>query len=192
MSLLSAEKLWLSCDHTFKSAANIGVVRNVDNKWIKQYKGLFCVLNSYGEVLTWKLTKCLTFDEVETPMQLLHERLSKQGCIIQNFYVDNCCSWRNKLINMFGPQLRVCLDLFHAVQRISCKISKKHQFHHQCLQALRLVFRDPADQGLERSMNTPAPDVIESNILRFKEEWLQISLPGKGSPIDSLEPKIKF
>ena len=70
----------------------------VDNKWIKQFKGLFCILNNFGEVVTWKLTKQLTFDEVKNQKelliidQLLHNRLSIKGIIIGRFYVDNCCS----------------------------------------------------------------------------------------------------
>ena len=46
--------MWLSCDHTFRSVANVGMVRNADSHWVKQYKGLFCVLNSLGQVVTWK------------------------------------------------------------------------------------------------------------------------------------------
>ena len=49
---INPETSWLSCDHTFKSVRNIGFVRSVDDKWIKQYKGLFCVLNGEGQVLT--------------------------------------------------------------------------------------------------------------------------------------------
>jgi hypothetical protein len=168
---LPAGKLWLSCDHTFHSVANIGMVRSADNRWIKQYKGLFCVLNGLGEVMTWKLTKRLTFDEIENSMQALHDRLCVQGTVVESFYIDNCCSWKNKLTAVFGPQLNVYLDLFHAVQRISCKISKKHPLYHQCILSLRLVFRNPADQGIERKMDTPPPDLMEQNILKFKEQW---------------------
>ena len=56
---VSSDELWLSCDHTFKSAANIGVFRSADGEWVKQYNGLFCVFNFAGEVLTWKFTKDL-------------------------------------------------------------------------------------------------------------------------------------
>jgi len=48
--------LWLSCDHTFHTVANIGLCRE-DGAWTKQYKGLFCILNSNGEVMSWKATK---------------------------------------------------------------------------------------------------------------------------------------
>ena len=51
-SITSQSKyVWLSCDHTI---ANVGTVRIDDKRWITQYKGLFCVLNEVGQVLTWK------------------------------------------------------------------------------------------------------------------------------------------
>ena len=46
---VKTDQCWLSCDHTFHSVANIGMVRHVDNHWIKQYKGLFCVLDGLGK-----------------------------------------------------------------------------------------------------------------------------------------------
>lgn len=44
---------------------NIGIVRQADDNWINQYKGLFCVLNAAGHVVTWKMTKGLAMDDVE-------------------------------------------------------------------------------------------------------------------------------
>ena len=129
-------KTWLSCDHTFRTAANIGLVRQADSKWINQFKGLFCVLNSCGQVLTWRLTSSLAFSNVENLLVLLHQRLQSQGITVEHFYVDNCCAWRSKLQKVFGIQLQVYLDLFHAVQRISSKISKRHPFHHNCMKDL--------------------------------------------------------
>ena len=35
---------WFSCDHTFKVAANIGLLRASDRKWEKQYDSMFAVL----------------------------------------------------------------------------------------------------------------------------------------------------
>jgi hypothetical protein len=61
---LSIGRPWLSLDHTFKSVSNIGLVRLADKKWIKQYSGLFCILNADGEVLSWKLTKKLSFEHM--------------------------------------------------------------------------------------------------------------------------------
>lgn len=39
---------WISCDHTFKVAANIGLLRQSDKKWEKQYDSKFCILNENG------------------------------------------------------------------------------------------------------------------------------------------------
>ena len=47
MSELSA--LYISADHTFKVAANIGV-NLPDHKWVTQYDSLFCVLNEKGQI----------------------------------------------------------------------------------------------------------------------------------------------
>ena len=44
-TLSPASSAWLSCDHTFRSVANIGTVKKGDRSWIKQYSGLFCALN---------------------------------------------------------------------------------------------------------------------------------------------------
>ena len=62
---LSSGNPWLSCDHTFRSVSNIGTVRQADKHWIKQYNGLFCVLNADGHVLSWKMTKSLSFEHIK-------------------------------------------------------------------------------------------------------------------------------
>ena len=151
-------------------------MRRDDRKWITQYNGLFCVLNEVGQVLTWKLTRRLSFDHVEQQLMLLNERFNREGRIVEEFYVDICCSWRKKLQKIFGPELKVYLDLFHAVQR---KMPKRHPFHLACLQCLKLVFRDPADAGPERKKNTPSPAVIRQNLESFKSRWEGVSHDGQ-------------
>ena len=47
--------------------------------WITQFTGLFCVLNGNGQVVTWKLTKNMTFNNVEDQLLSLQERLKVQG-----------------------------------------------------------------------------------------------------------------
>ena len=76
---LSCGRSWLSCDHTFKSVCNIGTVRLSDKHWVKQYAGLFCIMNADGQVLSWKLTKTLTFDDIQGCLLALQERLQKHG-----------------------------------------------------------------------------------------------------------------
>lgn len=53
---------WISCDHTFKVAANIRLLRQSDKKWEKQYDSMFCILNEDGTVLASQLTKGTAFD----------------------------------------------------------------------------------------------------------------------------------
>ena len=170
---------WLSCDHTFKSVRNIGTIREADGSWIKQYKGLFCVLNNIGQVVTWKMTRNLAMDDVYDILQALQERLLSQGVTLQVFYVDNCCGLRQKLQGIFGLQLMVFLDVFHAVQRITRKVPKRHPYNHDCLQSIRMVFRSPTDQGSQRTQPTPAADVLRAQLLDFKSKWESVSYEGK-------------
>jgi hypothetical protein len=119
---------WFSCDHTFKIASNVGVLRKSDKKWEKQYDSVFFVLNEDGVVLTWQLTKGTAFSQVNSLFHTLYQRFCAQGKTVNMCVIDNCCSWRKKLQTVFGSQLTVLLDLFHAVQRIVKCISKKHPF----------------------------------------------------------------
>ena len=74
---------WLSCDHTFRSITNIGTTRQSDDRWIKQYQGLFCILNANGQVVTWKLTKGLAVNDVEDVLIALKTRLQQHGCQLE-------------------------------------------------------------------------------------------------------------
>lgn len=78
-----------------------------------------------------------------------------------------------------GPQLKVCLDLFHAVQHISRKIPKRHPFHSAFMRSLTLVFRDPTDVGLERKKKTPCPAIIRRNLEDLKRKWEGVSYNGQ-------------
>ena len=176
---LSYGSPWLSCDHTFKSVGNVGTVRAADNHWIKQYSGLFCVMNADGQVLSWKLTKTLTFEDIQDRLLALRERLQKHGEQVEQFFVDTCCSLRSKLQSIFGPQLKVYLDVFHAVQRITKTLPKRHPYHRDCLKSLQLVFRDPSDHGPVRTKPTPSPPILRQQLLQFQSVWEGISCNGR-------------
>ena len=83
---------------------------------------------------------------------------------------------------MFGSELAVKLDIFHAFQRISTKISKRHPFHSKCLQDLRLMFRDPSDLGETRAKETPDPDTLLKNAEMFLKKWENVE-SDKGKPV---------
>ncbi len=55
---------WISIDHTFKVASNIGYFRS-DHMWVTQYNSVFIVMNELGQVLSWQPTKGETSSEVK-------------------------------------------------------------------------------------------------------------------------------
>ena len=145
MSSLTATK-FISFDHTFKLATNIGYIRH-DGCWITKYSSAFFVLNEAEQVLSWQLTSSTSLDEVYPALDALALRFRKQAIAIPLVLVDNCCHIRNKIITIFGAQTRVALDLFHAVQRVSRELSRFHPLYYDCLNDLKLVFREPKDMG---------------------------------------------
>ena len=71
---------WLSSDHTFKVAADIGFFWN--NRWVKVYDSLFTVFNEIVTVLAWLLTKRTKFENIENVLNNLQERFSTKGKIL--------------------------------------------------------------------------------------------------------------
>ena len=182
MSFLEAEEHYLSnihalevseaisFDHTFKVATNIGHLRK-DGVWVPQYDSLFLVLASNGHVLTWQLTKGTSLGQVYQLLQDLHDRATSQKRKIKYVYVDDCCKLRKAIQNIFGGEVVVRLDLFHAVQRITRTLPKKHPLFHKCVADFRLVFRADGDVGKQRLLPTPAGDVLLSKLTSFVEKW---------------------
>ena len=87
MSQLHAEK-FISLDHTFKVASNIGYGRS-DGKWVTMYNSVFIVVNENGLVLTWQLTKTTSLDEVRLQLQELRYRMAKVYTQPITILVDN-------------------------------------------------------------------------------------------------------
>ena len=44
--------------------------------------------------------------------------------------IDNCCHWKYLLKILFGDNVKIKLDLFHAVQRVTRTISKRHSLYN--------------------------------------------------------------
>jgi len=114
--------------------------------------------------MTWRLTSGVAFAKIESLLTALQERLVQQGKEVTEFYIDNCCAWRRLLQGVFGDSLKVYLDLFHAVKRISDKIPKRHPLRRECMEDLRMVFRDPTDRGFNRTKETPSSAILIKNI----------------------------
>lgn len=164
---------WISLDHTFKVASNIGI-NNPDCRWAKQFSSLLCVLNEVGKVLTWKLTKSEAFEHVEDMLQGLKARHEANGIKFKGACIDNCCHWRSKLQTVFGNDFVVVLDLFHAISRISRKIPKRNNLRSECMKDLRLVFRSPTDVGENRTEETPGCDIMKEQMDNFVKQWSTI------------------
>ncbi len=160
----------ISFDHTFKVAANIGYHRE-DKVWVNQYNSLFLVMNANGQVVTWQLTNGTSLDQVQTVLRDVFERSKQQQKAIEYVYVDDCCKVRNKIMTTFGSTVKVKLDLFHAVQRITRTLAKCHSLFYQCVSELRIVFRQDGDICEERKFDTPPPEVIERNLDEFLKKW---------------------
>lgn len=167
---------WLSSDHTFKVASNVGIWQN--GHWIRQFDSLFSVMNEDGIVLAWQLTRGTGFARVKNLLVGIMNRLAKSGITLEGFSIDNCCAWRLLLQGVFGV-IPVKLDLFHAVQRIASKIKKRHPLRRQCLDSFRLVFRMPGDIGKERKKSTPSRSVMLTNLDRFVKNWENLEVAGE-------------
>ena len=147
-------KKCIRIDHTFKVASNIGYLQH-DGKWVTQYGSVLLVMNELGQVVTWQLTNSTSFDEVSLLLHDLKNRIDLPEGRHLTIYVDNCCQVRKKLQQVFGIDIAVKLDLFHAVQRITRSMSKRHAFFYACVNDIRTVFRCPNDIGQTRTLNTP-------------------------------------
>lgn len=136
----------LSADHTFKVSVNIAFW--CEAKWIQLYDSLFIVMNEIGIILAWKLCKGTAFDKVEDLLTSLKDRLATKACVVNHFYIDNCCQWR---LSVFDG-VAIKLDPFHAIQRVVTKIPKKggsgplQKLRTQMLHDFKMILRDPTDR----------------------------------------------
>ena len=79
-----------------------------------QFHQLFIALNEFGEVVAWRLTKSMAFNEIDLLIEL-EKRTSLTGDAMELVCVHDCCHVRSKYVSIF-PNIAVKLDLFHACQ----------------------------------------------------------------------------
>lgn len=162
----------LSCDHTFKVSKNIGFARPGDNKWQNLFDSLFCIMNEDGLVIAFKLTSQRSFQVVEPLMTELRSRHKDKKLQI---IIDNCCSWRKQLQGIFGGDTDVKLDLFHAIQRVTKTVSRRHPLNKQFVHGVRCVFRMATDHGVKRQQPTPTSAQISRQMRLFRDNWKEAS-----------------
>ena len=163
----------ISFDHTFKVATNIGYQRK-DGVWVCLYDSLFLVMANNGTILTWQFTKGTAFSQVTSLLQNLGKRAEEQDANLNTVYIDDCCKLRRQIRAVFGEAIVVKLDLFHAVQRVTRTVPKRHPLANLLYRELRVVFRAEGDSGEQRKLATPSPEVLLSNINSFVGKWKNI------------------
>ena len=154
--------------------------------YLSAYFG-FCKIHSriffspfLGIVNSWQLCKGSKFEEVRTMLTALNKRFSYQNSNPSIICVDNCCQWRDLLVDVF-PGISVKLDVFHGIQRITTTISKKGNsqvrfIRKQMINSLKLSIRKDQDRGIFRSMETAAPGLIIKNLEQFVNHWRDIQV----------------
>ena len=82
-----------------------------------------------------------------------------------------------------GEGTRVVLDLFHAIQRVTRLIPKRHRLSQKAAHDLACCFRHPADKGKsKRTLPTPEADAMECNLHLFLKKYSDIT-DDKSQPI---------
>lgn len=160
----------ISLDHTFKIVSNIGYLRS-DGKWVTLYSSILIVLNKIGQVVGWQFTKTNSMDEVKLLLANIDERIQDFDKEHFTIYTDNCCQNLAKLKATFGNEINVKLDLFHAVQRVTRVLSKRHILFLPCLKDFKMVFRELDDISLSRNSPTPDSSQLLANLENFVTKW---------------------
>ena len=73
-------------------------------------------MNEAREVVAWRLTKTTGHEEVKDLLESLNSRISNNALIY--VIVDDCCKEKKLHKSIFGLDVEVKLDLFHALQRV--------------------------------------------------------------------------
>ena len=95
---------------------------------------------------------------------------------IRVIYSDNCCHERNMLHEIFGDHVKVFLDLFHAIQRITKSVGKRFPRYKEFCKDVKHCFRQRQDRvKKKRSMATPSAPEIRDNLDDLLRKWPELS-----------------
>lgn len=81
--------------------------------------------------------------------------------------------YSKKIQHVFGTEVPIKLDLFHAISRVTQKISKqqRHFLSGSCILDFVNVFRCDNDKEKERKQQTPSSQEIMDSLKRFLLKW---------------------
>lgn len=107
--------------------------------------------------------KTTAFSSIENHFKSLETSL---GNAVKLIVLDNCCHWKSKIQKHFA-NADVKLDIVHAVQSITKKVSKKNEFWKDIQKNLRVVFRQSNDVKKERKLSTLNLEIILNSFDNF-------------------------
>ena len=139
--------------------------------FVSDTRKLFIVKDGNSNVVAWKLTRGVSHDEIEACLNQLNDRIVEP---ISYVIVDDCCASRLLYEKVFGKNIEVKLDLFHAIQRLTNTLPAKFEYRRKISNALSMSFRQSDDMGAERTMDTDDPQAITRKLDQTIED-LQMS-----------------
>ena len=131
-----------------------------------------------GQVIAWQLTKTTSIDECKELLCVLRNRQLSHGTAIEEVYTDNCCTIKAKLHSIFGPNVHAYVDIFHAAQKKTKTITKRHPLCKLVMKDMQMLFRDPRDRGHQRNSPIPSIDVLLKNLDFFCTKWGEAEVNG--------------
>ena len=106
------------------------------SSWVRLYNSLFVVMNEWKQIVSWYFTKKESFSFAQEVLGQL-----EIGNDIEYFIIDNCCKWKAKIKELFGENIKVKLDPFHGIQRITSTIRKTNRHHSRLCADLQSLLR---------------------------------------------------
>ena len=150
----------------------IGGYEAEDYNFVSDKKKCFIVKDGLGKVVSWKLTNSTTNEEVVSCLKDVKSRLKKKLLYV---LVDECCAVRILYQQIFGEDVLVLLDLFHAVQRPMKTIPKRFAHRQLISRKIGMIFRKENDRGSERRETTDCKENILRNLNQTMEDLAGLS-----------------
>ena len=139
----------ISCDHTFKINKFVGAWKGCDKTFVKQFQNLFIVLNDRREVIGWRLTRTMAFEEIKDRLEHIRDLIGKPS--VNLVIINDCCKVR-VLYQLVFLGVKVKLDLFHGVQRVTRSIPKGTEFAKRFSKEFGQILRSNGDLGDRRTL----------------------------------------
>jgi len=128
----------ISGDTTYKCVKAVGKFDG-KKKWVPIFAGLYLLVNEKLEIVDYG---ALEEDKVCFYAEILKRCKTRPNFLPSVFITDRCCHEAQTLRPILGPNCKIKLDLFHAIQRIGSCLIKKHPKFHECARTLSECFAD--------------------------------------------------